>query len=202
MSLGHQPAQLRRLKGALHGSALRQVFELGFGPVFYVGMFLFKACILLPRRASPLVLVLLLGRGQLLAAVLADVAGMARSALLPVHWEAQEVPLGPALLCWGASVFEGVGEPLELSLMLALAYLSVCSRTASPLKTSLAPTAHEDATVKVRVHFMLPLVLARLLGGAPRPLPASVGRISESAGSRARDTYMRLTSSFRSLDSE
>ena len=57
-------------------------------------------------------LVLLLGRGQLLTAVLANVVRMGRSALLPVHWEAQEVSLGPALLCWGASVFEGVGEPL------------------------------------------------------------------------------------------
>ena len=102
---------------------------------------------LLPGSASPLVLVLLLGGGQLLAAVLADVAGMPGPALLAVHWEPQEVPLGPALLCWGASVFEGVGEPLELSLMLALAYLSVCSRTASPLKTSLAPAAYEDDTV-------------------------------------------------------
>ena len=97
-------------------------------------------------------LVLLLGRGQLLAAVLADVAGMPRSALPAVHWEAQEGPLGPALLCWGASVFEGIGEPLELSLMLALANFSVCSSIASPLKTSLAPAAHEDAGVKVRVH--------------------------------------------------
>ena len=145
---------------------------------------------------------LLVGRGQLLAAVLADVAGMAGSALPVVHWEAQEVSLGPVLLCWGASVFEGIRKHLELSLMLALTYLPVCSRTASPLKTSLAPTAYEDATVKVRVHFMLPLMLARLLGGAPLPPPASVGRASESAGSRARDTYMRLTSSFRSLDSE
>ena len=126
-------------------------------------------------------------------------AAMARSALLAVHWEAQEVPLGPALLCWGASVFEGVGEPLELSLMLALAYLSVCSRTASPLKTSLAPTAHEDATVKVRVHFMLPLMLARLLGGASLPLPAYVGRTSQSELLLSMVTYMRLTSSFRSL---
>ena len=110
-------------------------------------------------------LVLLLGRGQLLAAVLADVAGMARSALLPVHWEAQEVPLGPALLCWGASVFEGIGEPLELSLMLALAYLSVCSRTASPLKTSLAPAANEDAARRMMagVEAIVPLLINRLL---------------------------------------
>jgi hypothetical protein len=112
-------------------------------------IFLFKTCFLLPLRASPLVLVLLLSRGQLLAAVLAEVVGMGRPALLPVHLEAQEVSLGPVLLCWGASVFEGVGEPLELSLMLALANLSVCSRNASPLKTSLAPAAHEEATHRV-----------------------------------------------------
>ena len=76
-------------------------------------------------------------------------AAMARSALLAVHWEAQEVPLGPALLCWGASVFKRIDEPLELSLMLALTYLSVCSRNASPIKTSLAPAAHEEATHRV-----------------------------------------------------
>ena len=91
-------------------------------------------------------LVLLLGGGQLLAAVLADVAGMPGSALLAVDWEAQEDARLPALLSRGASVSEGVGEPLELSLMLALANLSVCSRNASPLKTSLAPAAHEEAT--------------------------------------------------------
>jgi len=74
---------------------------------------------------------------------------MGRSALLPVHLEAQEVSPGPVLLCWGASVFEGVGEPLELSLMLALAYLSVCSHITSPIKTFLAPTAHDKATHRV-----------------------------------------------------
>ena len=94
-------------------------------------------------------LVLLLGRGQLLAAVLADVAEMPRSALLPVNWVAQAHSSLSPLLSWGASVFEGIGEPLELSLMLALTYLSVCSRTASPLKTSLAPAAHEEATHRV-----------------------------------------------------
>ena len=167
-------------------------------------MFLFKTCSLLPLRASPLVLVLLLGRGQLLAAVLADVAGMPRPALLAVHWEPHEVPLGPALLCWGASVFEGIRKHLELSLMLALTFLPVCSRSISPFETSLAPTAHKEERLAViaGVKSIVPLVLERLLGRAPRPLPASVGRISESAGSLARDTYMRLTSSFRSLDSE
>ena len=53
-------------------------------------------------------LVLLLGRGQLLAAVLADVAGMAGSALLPVHWEARLHPRLPALLSRGASISEGI----------------------------------------------------------------------------------------------
>ena len=111
--------------------------------------------------------------------MLAEVVGMGRPALLPVHLEAQEVSLGPALLCWGASVSEGIGEPLELSLVLALANLSVCSRTTSPLKTSLAPTTHEEARQKTR--FNAPLMLARLLGRVPLPLPAYVGRISESA---------------------
>ena len=63
--------------------------------------------------------------------MLADVAEMPRSALLPVNLEAQEVSLGPVLLCWGASVFEGIRKPLELSLMLVLTYLSVYSRTIS-----------------------------------------------------------------------
>ena len=155
------------MEGPPHGSALRQVILS-----FYVGIFLFKTCFLLPGSASPLVLVLLLGRGQLFAAALAHVVGMGRSALFSIDWEAQEVSLSPVLLCWGASVFEGIGEPLELSLMLALADLSVYSRITSPLKTSLAPTAHEDARVKVRVHFMFPLMLARLFSRVPIPLPA------------------------------
>ena len=112
------------------------------------------------------------GGGQLLAAVLADVAGMARSALPVVHWEAQEGSLGAVLLCWGASVSEGIGEPLELSLILALADLSAYSRITSPIKTFLAPTTHEDARVKVRVHFMFPLMLARLFSRVPLPIPA------------------------------
>ena len=122
-------------------------------------------------------LVLLLGRGQLLAAVLADVAGMARSALPVVHWEAQEVSLGPVLLCWGASVFEGIRKHLELSLMLALTYLSVYSRSISPFETSLAPTAYKEERLAViaRVKSIVPLMLERLLSRVPLPLPAYVG---------------------------
>ena len=98
--------------------------------------------------------------------------------MLPIHWEAQEVSLGSVLLCWCASVSERIGEPLELSLMLAFTYLSVCSRTTSPFETSLAPTAHEEARMILKR--IAPLMLARLLGRVPLPLPDYVARISES----------------------
>ena len=132
---------------------------------------MFLVANLLPLRASPLVLVLLLGRGQLLAAVLADVAEMPRSALLPVNLEAQAHSSLSPLLTWGASVFEGIGEPLELSLMLALAYLSVCSRTMSRFKTSLATAAHVDATHRVmaRVEAIVPLLIFWLLSRISLP---------------------------------
>ena len=91
----------------------------------------------------------LVGGGQLFAAVLADVAGMARSALLPIYLEAQAHSHLSALLSRGSSVSKRIGKPLELSLMFALAYLSVYSRITSPLKTFLAPTAHEEATHRV-----------------------------------------------------
>ena len=110
--------------------------------------------------------------------MLADVAEMLRSPLLPINWEAQLHSRLPALLSWGASVSERIGEPIELSLMLAFTYLSVCSRTTSPFKTSLAPTAHEEARMFVKC--IAPLMLARLLGRVPLPLPAYVARISES----------------------
>jgi len=113
--------------------------------------------------------------------VLADVVGIGRSALLPVHLEAQEVLLGPVLLCYSTSVFEGVGEPLEISLMLVLTYLSVCSRTYALVEPELAPAAHEDT--RLRVKRTAPLVLARLLGGVPLAPPAAVGQTSESARS-------------------
>jgi hypothetical protein len=111
--------------------------------------------------------------------VLADVAGMARSALLPIYWEAQAHSHLPALLCWGASVFDGICEPLEFSLILALAYLSMCSRTISRFKTSLAPATHEKARIFVRVKLIAPLMLARLFGRVPLPFPA-LGQTSES----------------------
>ena len=108
--------------------------------------------------------------------MLADVAGMGRSALLPVHLEAQEVSLGPALLCWGASVFERIGEPLELSLVLALTSLPMNSRLMARVEPKLASPAHEDTGVELS---MAPLVLARLLSRVPLPLP-DLGQTSES----------------------
>ena len=56
---------------------------------------------------------LLVGLGKVLAAVLADVTEMPGSALLAVHWEAHEGARLPSLLSRGASVFEGLGEPLN-----------------------------------------------------------------------------------------
>ena len=61
--------------------------------------------------------------------MLADVVEMPGPALLAVHLEAHEGARLPALLSRGASVSEGIGEPLELWLMLALAYLSVLRRS-------------------------------------------------------------------------
>ena len=61
--------------------------------------------------------------------MLADVAQMPGSALLAVHLEVYEGARVPALLSRGASVSEGIGEPLELWLMLALAFLSVFLRS-------------------------------------------------------------------------
>jgi hypothetical protein len=104
--------------------------------------------------------------------VLADVAGMPRPALFPIDWEAQAHSSLSTLLSWGASVFEGVGKPLELTLMLALANLSVCSRTTTRFKTSLAPAAHEDATRRVMagVEAIVPLLIFWLLSRVPLPL--------------------------------
>ena len=114
--------------------------------------------------------------------MLADVVEMPGPALLAVHLEAHEGAPLPALLSRGASVSEGIGEPLELSLMLALTYLSVCSRTMSRFKTSLAPAAHEDATRRVMagVEAIVPLLIFWLLSRVPLPLPASRWQTSES----------------------
>ena len=77
---------------------------------------------------------LLLGGGQVLPAVFADMTMMPRSALPPVHLEAQEDSRLPALLSRRASVSEGPGEPLELWSILVLADLPVTSRSMASLE--------------------------------------------------------------------
>ena len=114
---------------------------------------------------------LLVGGGQVLAAEHADVAEMPGSALLAVHWEAQEDSHLPALLGRGASVSESPGEPLELCLILALADLPVTSCSVALLEEILAPAAHEETGVEI----IAPLMLTRLLSRMPLPLPASGG---------------------------
>jgi hypothetical protein len=106
---------------------------------------------------------------MIFAAVLADIAEMPRSALLPINWEAQEDSRLSALLSRGTSISEGPGEPLELWLILVLADLSVTSCSVACLKKILAPAAHEGAEVVI----IAPLLLTRLLGRMPLPLPAS-----------------------------
>ena len=103
--------------------------------------------------------------------MLADVAEMPGSALLPIHWEAQEDPRLPALLSRRASVSEGPGEPLELWSILVLADLPVTSRAKSRLEEILAPAAHEDSGVEI----IAPLMLTGLLSRFSLPLPASGG---------------------------
>ena len=103
--------------------------------------------------------------------MLADVTAMQRSALPAVHLEAQEASRLPALLGRRASVSEGPREPLELRLILALADLSVTSRSMACLEEILAPAAHEDSGVEI----IAPLMLTWLLSRVPLPLPASGG---------------------------
>jgi len=77
--------------------------------------------------------------------VLADVIEMPGSPLPAVHLEAQEDSLGSVLLSQGASVFEGNGEPLQLSLILALAGLPVSRRAMPIFEAYLAAAAHEES---------------------------------------------------------
>ena len=101
--------------------------------------------------------------------MLADVVGMPGPALLAVHWEPQEGPRLPALLSRGASVTDGPGEPLQLSLVLAFTSLAVTPRAMAREEESLAPAAH----VGIMCEGMTPLMHSRVLGGVPSPLSAS-----------------------------
>jgi len=94
--------------------------------------------------------------------VLADVVEMPGPPLPAVHLEAQEDSLGSVLLSQGAFVFEGNGEPLELSLILALAGLPVSLRAMPIFEACLAAAAHEEAGNLPSM--APPLMLTRFLG--------------------------------------
>ena len=70
---------------------------------------------------------------------------MPRPALPAEHWQAQEDARLSALLSWDAFVPDRIGEPIELSLMLALTNLSMTSRAATLIEELLAAAAHEDS---------------------------------------------------------
>ena len=88
-----------------------------------------------------------------------------------IHLVAVGLSILSALLSRGTMVSDGIGEPLQLSLMFALAYLPVSSSTNAPIERFLAPATHEDAGGVVR---MAPLVLAGLLGRVLLPPPSSL----------------------------
>ena len=82
---------------------------------------------------------------------------MPGSPVPPVHLEAQEDSLGSLLLSQGAFVFEGNGEPLQLSLILALAGHPV---SLPIFEACLAAAAHEESG---NFPSMAPLMLTRFL---------------------------------------
>ena len=99
--------------------------------------------------------------------MLADMAYMPRSALPAIDLDAKEDASLSALLSRGTFIFEGIGKPLQLSLILAFAYLSVSCRAMTLIEGFLAAAAHEDARV---IPSMAPLVLPRLLSRMSLPL--------------------------------
>ena len=92
--------------------------------------------------------------------MLADVSEMLRSALPAIHWEAEAESHLSALLSRRTMVSDGIGEPLKLSLIFTLAFLSVSRSTNAPIERFLAPAAYEDSGV---VMSMAPLMLTGLL---------------------------------------
>ena len=78
--------------------------------------------------------------------MLEDVTEMPGPALLAIDWEAQEDAPLPVLLSRGASASDSEvpSEPLELSLMLALADPSMISCVFTSFEEIFASAAHED----------------------------------------------------------
>ena len=102
--------------------------------------------------------------------MLADVAEMLGPALPAIHWESDAESHLPAPLSRRTMVSDGIGEPLKLSLIFTLAFLSVSRSTNAPIERFLAPAAHEDAG---GVMSMAPLMFKGLLGRVPPPLLSS-----------------------------
>jgi hypothetical protein len=99
--------------------------------------------------------------------VIADVIEMPGSPLPAVHLDTQEDSLGSVLLSQSAFVFEGNGEPLQLSLILALAGLPVSLRAMPIFEACLAAAAHKEPG---NFPSMAPLMLTRFLCRMSLPL--------------------------------
>ena len=84
-----------------------------------------------------------------------------------IDWEAQEDACLSALLSRGTFIIEGIGKPLQLSLILAFAYLSVLCHAMTLIEGFLAAAANEDTMI---IPSMAPLVLPRLLSRMSLPL--------------------------------
>ena len=102
---------------------------------------------------------------------------MLRSALAAVYRESQEDSILPALLSRRASVFEGIGEPLELSLEAAFTSPSVPFSGKASLKGFLAPATYKDS----RVISVAPLMLTWLFSWMLLPLLSRGIFVIESA---------------------
>ena len=102
--------------------------------------------------------------------MLADEAEMLRSALPAINWQAEAESHLSALLSRGTMVFDGIVEPLKLSLMFTFACLSVSRSTNAPIERFLTPAAYEDSGV---VLSMAPLMLTGLLCRMLLPLLSS-----------------------------
>ena len=139
-------------------------------------------------------MVALLLRGwQILVAMLADVAEMLGPALPAIHWEADAESHLPAPLSRRTMVSDGIGEPLKLSLIFTLAFLSVSRSTNAPIERFLAPAAYEDSGV---VMSMAPLMLKGLLCWMLLPLLSSGSCLHDRSAwvKHTSNTYMVVAS--------
>ena len=123
---------------------------------------------------------------------------MLRSALAAVYRESQEDSILPAPLSRRASVFEGIGEPLELSLEAAFTSPSVQFSGKASLKGFLAPATCKNSRVLMS---MAPLMLTWLLCWMLLPLLSCGIFVVESVWvKQTEDTYNMTTSPYEDCD--